>query len=109
MCAKSEIHGAECRKVYCLVVDHQLTWRSPKKKNGHCPDVLMRLRLQSPSKPMLFVCVQNFTSFLVLETARSVVFTAQWGQNSCAAAHARSLEGTLLTSLSDITMTVYVT
>ena len=74
---------------------NQLIWRSPKKKKGHRPHVLMKLRLQSPSKPTLFVCVENFTSFLVLETAQSVVFTAQRDQNSCAAAHARSLEGTL--------------
>ena len=57
----------------------------------------MKLRQQNPSKPTLFVCVHNFTFFLVLETARSVVFTAQRGQNSCAAAHARSLEKTLAT------------
>ena len=69
------------------------------KKKSHRPLVVMKLRLQSPLKPTLFVCVQNFTSFLVLETARSVVLTAQRGQNNCAAAHARSLEGTLLESL----------
>ena len=54
------------------------------KKKVHRPHVLITLRLQSPSKPTLFVCVQNSTSFLVFETAQSVVFTAQRGQNSCA-------------------------
>ena len=44
----------------------------------------------------LFICVQNFTSFFMLETAQSVVVTAQRGISNCAAAHARSLEGTLL-------------
>ena len=32
----------------------------------------------------------------MLETARGVVFTARRDQNNCAAAHARSLEGTLV-------------
>ena len=67
-----------------------------KKKKGHRPHLVMQLRLQSPSKPTLFVSVQNFTSFLALETARSIVLAAQRGQNNCAAVHARSLEGTLL-------------
>ena len=39
--------------------------------------------------PTLFTCVQNFTSFFMLETA-------QRSLNNCAAAHARSLEGTLV-------------
>ena len=68
-----------------------------EKKKGHRTLVVMKLRLQSPSKATLFDCVQNFTSFFVLETARSVVLTAQRGQNNCTAAHARSLEGTLAT------------
>ena len=67
-----------------------------KKKKGPRPHLVMQLHLQSPSKPTLFVSVQNFTSFLVLETARNVVFASQTGQNNCAAAHARSLEETLL-------------
>ena len=40
----------------------------------------------------LFICVQNFTSFFMLETA-------QRGLSNCAAAHARSLEGTLLATV----------
>ena len=59
---------------------------------------MVKFRLQSPSKPTLLVGVQNFTIFSVLETARGVVFTARRGQNNCAAAHARSLEGTLVSS-----------
>ena len=46
--------------------------------------------------PTFFICVQNFTSFFKVETAQSVVVTAQNGLSNCAAAHARSLEGTLL-------------
>ena len=46
--------------------------------------------------PTLFFCAQNFTSFFMVETAQSVVVTAQRGQNNCAAAQARSLEETLL-------------
>ena len=34
--------------------------------------------------PTLFICVQNFTSFIMVETAQSVVVTAQRGQNNCA-------------------------
>ena len=45
--------------------------------------------------PTLFTCVQNITSFFMVETAQSVVVTAQRGLRNCAAAHARSLEGTL--------------
>ena len=47
--------------------------------------------------PSLFTCVHNFTSFFMVETAQSVVVTAQRGLNNCAAAQARSLEGTLIT------------
>ena len=46
--------------------------------------------------PTLFVCVQNFTSVFMVETAQSVVVTAQRGLSNCAAAQARSLEGTLV-------------
>ena len=49
--------------------------------------------------PTLFLCVQNFTFFFMVETAQKVVVTAQRGLSNCAAAHARSLEGTLLVSL----------
>ena len=35
-------------------------------------------------------------SFFRLETAQSIVVTAQRGLSNCAAAHARSLEGTLV-------------
>ena len=66
-----------------------------QRKKKSRPHVLTKLHLQSPSKPTLFVCVQNFTSCLVLETARSVVFTAQRGQYSYAATHASSIKGTL--------------
>ena len=71
---------------------------SKKKKKGQRCIAVVKFRLQSPSKPTLLVGVQNFTIFSVLETARGVVFTARRGQNNCAAAHARSLEGTLPTS-----------
>ena len=49
--------------------------------------------------PTLFICVQNFTFFFMLETAQSVVVTAQRGLSNCAAAQARSLEGTLIAIL----------
>ena len=35
----------------------------------------------------------------MVETAQSVVLTARRGQNNCAAAHARSLEGTVIATL----------
>ena len=56
--------------------------------------------------PALFLCVQNFTSFFMLETAQSVVVTAQRGLSNCAAAHVRSLEGTLLAWFIKITKVV---
>ena len=46
--------------------------------------------------PTLFLCVQNFTSFFMVEIAQSAVVTAQRGLSNCAAAQARSLEGTLV-------------
>ena len=49
--------------------------------------------------PTFFICVQNFTSFFMVETAQSVVVTAQRGLSNCAAAQMRSLEGTLTKSL----------
>ena len=39
--------------------------------------------------PTLFVCVQNFTSVFMVETAQSVVVTAQRGRSNCAAAQLR--------------------
>ena len=48
--------------------------------------------------PTLFICVQNFTSVFMVETAQRVVVTAQRGLSNCATAHARSLEGTLVSS-----------
>ena len=53
--------------------------------------------------PTLFICVQNFTSSFMLETVQRVVVTAQRGLSNCAAAHARSLEGTLLATNLDCT------
>ena len=72
---------------------------SKKKKKGQRPHVVVKLRLQSPSKFTLLVGVQSYNFHLVLGTARSLVFTARRGQNNCAAAHARTLEGTLSTAM----------
>ena len=75
--------------MYCPAVEHKLLSSDgqiaarghgglqKKKKKGHRPHVVMKLRLQSPSKPTLFICVQNFTPFFMVETA-------QRGQNNCA-------------------------
>ena len=62
--------------------------KKKKKKKGQRPHVVVKLRLQSPSKFTLLVGVQNYNFHLVLSTARR-------GQNNCAAAQARTLEGTL--------------
>ena len=39
--------------------------------------------------PTFFICVQNFTSFFMVETAQSVVVTAQRGLSNCAGAQLR--------------------